>query len=179
MSLKFFHEGPIDNKSALVQVMVWRPTGVKPLTQPLLPQYLPRNVWASIKISPKFVSKSPIDKKWALVQVMVWRRQATSHYLNQGCPSSQTHMWDTTGRWVNTSLLMQPWSVSICNTLRNTSFRGHHTKVRMRAGLRSDQLWSLAIWESFHCHCPRCSQQRVDRRAQCQTTPKQGWVLWG
>ena len=30
------------------------------------------------------------------------RRQATSHYLNQCCPSSLTHMCGTTGRWVNT-----------------------------------------------------------------------------
>ena len=36
ISLKFVHKGPIDNKSALVQVMAWRRTGDKPLPQPML-----------------------------------------------------------------------------------------------------------------------------------------------
>ena len=35
-SLKFVANGPIDNKSALVQVMAWRRTGDKPLPEPML-----------------------------------------------------------------------------------------------------------------------------------------------
>ena len=31
--------GPIDNKSALVQVMAWRRTGYKPLPEPMLAQF--------------------------------------------------------------------------------------------------------------------------------------------
>ena len=36
ISLKFVPNGPIDNKSALVQVMDWRRTGDKPLSEPML-----------------------------------------------------------------------------------------------------------------------------------------------
>ena len=36
ISLKFVPGGPIDNKSALVQVMVWRPHGDKPLPEPMM-----------------------------------------------------------------------------------------------------------------------------------------------
>ena len=36
---KFIPNGPIDNKSALVQVMAWRRTGDKPLPEPMLTQF--------------------------------------------------------------------------------------------------------------------------------------------
>ena len=36
ISLKFVPKGPIDNKVALVQVMAWRRTGDKSLTEPML-----------------------------------------------------------------------------------------------------------------------------------------------
>ena len=36
ISLKFVPESLIDNKSALVQVMAWHPTGDKPLPEPML-----------------------------------------------------------------------------------------------------------------------------------------------
>ena len=39
ISLKFVPKGPIDNKSALVQVMAWRRTGDKPLPEPVLTQF--------------------------------------------------------------------------------------------------------------------------------------------
>ena len=39
ISLKFIPKGPIDRKSALVQVMAWRRTGDKPLTEALLTQF--------------------------------------------------------------------------------------------------------------------------------------------
>ena len=39
ISLKFVPKGPIDNKSALVQVMAWRRTGDKPLSEPMLNQF--------------------------------------------------------------------------------------------------------------------------------------------
>ena len=38
ISLKFVPKGPIENKSALVQVMVWRRIGDKPLPEPKLTQ---------------------------------------------------------------------------------------------------------------------------------------------
>ena len=39
ISLKFVPNGPIDNKSALFQVMAWRRTGTKPLPEPMLTQF--------------------------------------------------------------------------------------------------------------------------------------------
>ena len=39
ISLKFVPIGLIDNKSALVQVMAWRWTGDKPLTEAMLTQF--------------------------------------------------------------------------------------------------------------------------------------------
>ena len=39
ISLKFVPRSPVDNKSALVQVMAWRRTGDKPLPEPMLTQF--------------------------------------------------------------------------------------------------------------------------------------------
>ena len=39
ISLKFVPESPIDSKSALVQLMVWRRTDDKPLPEPVLTQF--------------------------------------------------------------------------------------------------------------------------------------------
>ena len=39
ISLKFVPKGPIDNKSALVQVLAWHLTGDKPLPEPMLTQF--------------------------------------------------------------------------------------------------------------------------------------------
>ena len=39
ISLKIVPRGPIDNKSALVQVMAWRRAGDKPLPLPMLTQF--------------------------------------------------------------------------------------------------------------------------------------------
>ena len=36
VSLKFVFQGPIDNNSAFVQVMAWRPEGSKPLPEPMM-----------------------------------------------------------------------------------------------------------------------------------------------
>ena len=39
ISLKFVPKGPIDYKSALVQVVAWRRTGEKPLLEPMLTRF--------------------------------------------------------------------------------------------------------------------------------------------
>ena len=39
ISLKFVPDGPIDNSPALVEVMAWRRTGDKPLSEPMLSQF--------------------------------------------------------------------------------------------------------------------------------------------
>ena len=45
ISLKFVPKGPIVNKSALVQVMAWRRTGDKPLTEPMLDEFAVAFMW--------------------------------------------------------------------------------------------------------------------------------------
>ena len=40
ISLKIVHRGPIDNNSALVQIMAWRRTGDKLLSEPMLTQFI-------------------------------------------------------------------------------------------------------------------------------------------
>ena len=40
ISLKFVSRSLIDNKPALVQVMAWRRTGGKPLSEPMLTQFI-------------------------------------------------------------------------------------------------------------------------------------------
>ena len=42
ISLKFVPKGPIDNETALVQVMDWRRTGHKPLSEPMLTHFTDR-----------------------------------------------------------------------------------------------------------------------------------------
>ena len=39
ISLKLVPRSPIDNKPALVQVMAWRQTGAKPLSEPMLTHF--------------------------------------------------------------------------------------------------------------------------------------------
>ena len=39
ISLKLVPRSPIENKSALVQVMAWRRTGDKPLPEPMMTQF--------------------------------------------------------------------------------------------------------------------------------------------
>ena len=45
ISLKFVPKGPIDNKTALVQVMAWRRRGDKPLPEPVLTQFIDAHMW--------------------------------------------------------------------------------------------------------------------------------------
>ena len=40
ISLKYVPRSPIDNKSALVQVMAWCQTGDKPLPEPMMTQFI-------------------------------------------------------------------------------------------------------------------------------------------
>ena len=40
ISLKFVLKGQIDNNSALVQIMAWRQSGDKPLSEPMLTEFI-------------------------------------------------------------------------------------------------------------------------------------------
>ena len=45
ISLKFVPRSPIENKKALVQVMAWRPTGDKTLSEPMLTRFSDAYMW--------------------------------------------------------------------------------------------------------------------------------------
>ena len=45
ISLKFVPRSPINNKSALVQVMAWHQTGNNPLPEPLMTQFTDAYMW--------------------------------------------------------------------------------------------------------------------------------------
>ena len=45
ISLKLIPRIPIDNKSALVQVMAWHRTGDKPLPEPMMTQFTDAYMW--------------------------------------------------------------------------------------------------------------------------------------
>ena len=51
ISLRFVSKGPIDKKSALVQVMTWRRTNGKPLPEPMLTQFTASYMWHKRKMS--------------------------------------------------------------------------------------------------------------------------------
>ena len=45
ISMKFVPRSPTDNKPASVQVMAWRQTGDKPLSEPMLKQFTEPYMW--------------------------------------------------------------------------------------------------------------------------------------
>ena len=51
ISLKLVPRGPIDNKPALVQVMVCRRTGDKPLPEPMMVQFTDAYMWHWVEMS--------------------------------------------------------------------------------------------------------------------------------
>ena len=92
ISLKFVPKGPINNITALVQIMAWRQPGDKPLSEPIMVR-LPTHIcvtwpqWVNnvkVEIPVRFVPNAPVDNKLALTQVMAWRQtiQLTSQNLN-------------------------------------------------------------------------------------------------
>ena len=105
ISLKFVLKGPINNNPSLVQIMVWRRSGDKPLSEPMMvsllthicvtrpqwvnslaPGWFERFFFISCETALKWLSLDLTDDKSTLVQVMAWCHQATSHYLNQCWP---------------------------------------------------------------------------------------------
>ena len=105
ISLKLVLEGPINNIPAMVQIMAWRRTGDKPLSEPSTHICVTRIQWVNtlrpkqkavilqtafqlifsfiriccilIQISLKYVPRGLIVKNTALVQIMAWCRTGT------------------------------------------------------------------------------------------------------
>ena len=69
ISLKFVPKGPINNNPSLVQIMAWRRSGDKPLSEPMMVSLLTHICVAW----PQWV-KGAVDHKTSLVQVMAWYR---------------------------------------------------------------------------------------------------------
>ena len=85
-SLKYVRKGSIDNNLPLVQIMAWRRSGDKPLSEPVM-IILPTHICVT---RPQWVNTLwPSDDIWrqrsglTLVQLMVCYLTAPSHYLKK------------------------------------------------------------------------------------------------
>ena len=58
--LKYVHKGPIDNNTALVQIMAWRRSGDKPLSEPMMIS-LPTHICVT---QPQWVKKGLFSSQW-------------------------------------------------------------------------------------------------------------------
>ena len=69
ISLKFVPKGPIDNKSALAQVMAWRRTGNKPLPEPMHIRST-RGGWVNVLFL--FLVCFPRKIRFAAIHIFPW-----------------------------------------------------------------------------------------------------------
>ena len=72
ISLKFVPKGPIDNNPALVQIMAWRRSGDKPLSEPMMVSLLThicvtRPQWVNISVFPLLLA---LLSRWTTPQNM-------------------------------------------------------------------------------------------------------------
>ena len=85
ISLKFVPKDPINNIPALVQIMAWRRSGDKPLSEPMMvslpthicatrPQWVNKN-WCGVFWLEQNNHKVSIDKMPVLVQMVAWCRK--------------------------------------------------------------------------------------------------------
>ena len=51
ISLKFVHKGPVNNMSALVQIMVWRRSGDKPISETMMVWFTDAGIYASLGLN--------------------------------------------------------------------------------------------------------------------------------
>ena len=84
ISLKFVHQGPINNNPALVQIRAWRRSGDKPLSEPMmvsLPTHIcvTRSQWVNCE---RFWILRQQYQQYKIIG-RLGTDQVTSHYLNQ------------------------------------------------------------------------------------------------
>ena len=126
ISLKFVPKVPIDNKSAMVQVMACRRTGDKPLPEPSLTNADPvhRSIYAALgwpSITPYVIR--PIGQYWMRKWLVIYK--APIHYLNQ-CGLFASWTIGSTVRWhYNQSTIflskkeyLKKKSANICSELK-------------------------------------------------------------
>ena len=90
ISMKFVPKGPINNISALVQIMAWRRPGDKPLSEPIMvsltthicvtrPQWVKTNFkhgfWS---LGRKADSESEAVLKWLFHRLRLWKKESTN-----------------------------------------------------------------------------------------------------
>ena len=100
ISLKFVPKGPIDNKSALVQVMAWRRTGNKLLPEPMLPS-------SPMHICSTWGDKL-MDKQW-----VVFRRYNWVYYKTQLSYTMTNASTRCRCNSILAVILKQTWSISL------------------------------------------------------------------
>ena len=103
ISLQFVPKGPINNISALIQIMPWRWPGDKQLSEPMMVR-LSTHICV---IRPQRVnSLRPSDTIWqhrsgsTLAQVMACCLTAPSHYLNQYWLISKVYWHSSVGKFI-------------------------------------------------------------------------------
>ena len=64
ISLKSVPKGPIDNKAVLVHVMAWRRTGDKPLSEPMLTQFIGAYMLQYGEMSQSAIEYNPVFLFW-------------------------------------------------------------------------------------------------------------------
>ena len=68
ISLKFVPKGPINNFPALVQIMAWRRTGDKPLSEPMMTQF--NNTYIHMPLGLNELTHLPLDKMATISQMI-------------------------------------------------------------------------------------------------------------
>ena len=120
-SLKYVRKGPIDNNRALVQIMAWRRSGDKPLSEPMMIS-LPTHIYASLGLNE--LTHQWINHHWFRQWLVAW--PAPSHYLNQ--------CWDI----VN-------WTLGNKLQWNQSKFKHFHSwKCIWKCCLRNDDYFDLA-----------------------------------
>ena len=133
-SLKYVRKGPIDNNPALVQIMAWRRSDDKPLSEPMMVCLLmhicvARPQWVNtlnpdycnlIQIAPKFVSKGSIYSKSSLVQMIAWCQIGAKPFPDP-VMTQFTNLYNVSPYLVAVSLQLYQFSICpLCTVFFNT-----------------------------------------------------------
>ena len=104
ISLKFVPNGPINNIPALVQIMAWRRSDAKPLSEPMMVS-LPTHICVT---RPQWVKGKPVFHK--LQTISTWNFQEVLHTNN--CLHDTFKMW---GHHINFCItaILNLWKINV------------------------------------------------------------------
>ena len=111
ISLKFVPKGPINNISALVQIMAWRRSGDKPLSKPMMIR-LPTHICVT---RPQWV------KNWHSTGLKYIEVEWNGHHFGEGIFKSLTHIkvemkWLPFCRW-HFQMHLFPWDYMVMQNI--------------------------------------------------------------